>query len=157
MNRSILLFLLIAFMFTLTSAAPIDPTGSRVEEPVTPAVKSRVQLSNKELRKMSSADLERIMGRDLSDAEKIAFKSNRKKFVHDSQMVEIRKTNTLAILAFAGGLLLGPVGIVLGIIALRQIKKRNEAGRGWAIAGIVIGAVVTLLFLSLGAMGGWFA
>jgi hypothetical protein len=97
------------------------------------------------------------MGRELSDAEKVAFKFNRKKFVQGTRMVEIRKTNTLAILAFAGGILLGPVGIVLGIIALGQIKKRNEAGRGWAIAGIVVGAVVMLMYLTLGAMGGLFA
>jgi len=52
---------------------------------------------------------------------------------------------------------LGPVGMVTGITALTQIKERNEAGRGWAIAGIAIGAIITVVILTMGAFGGWFA
>jgi hypothetical protein len=43
-------------------------------------------------------------------------------------------------------------GIVLGIVALNQIKQSGEQGHGLAIAGIVIGGVVlafNLLFLIL--------
>jgi hypothetical protein len=42
------------------------------------------------------------------------------------------------------------VGIILGIVALNQIKQTNQDGRGLAIAGIVIGGLgvaVTLIFL----------
>jgi hypothetical protein len=39
------------------------------------------------------------------------------------------------------------VGIVLGIIALNQIKQRGQAGYGLAVAGIVVGA--TTLIISL--------
>jgi hypothetical protein len=35
----------------------------------------------------------------------------------------------------------GPLGMILGFVALRQIKKSGEQGRGMAIAGVVIGAL----------------
>ena len=34
---------------------------------------------------------------------------------------------------------LSPLGIIFGHIALSQIKRTNEQGRGMAIAGLVIG------------------
>ncbi|WP_269456491.1 DUF4190 domain-containing protein [Nocardia terpenica] len=37
------------------------------------------------------------------------------------------------------------VGIVLGIIALNQIKERGGEGRGMALAGIWIGVVAIVL------------
>ena len=36
-------------------------------------------------------------------------------------------------------------GIVMGIIALNQIKHSGQSGRGLAIAGIAVGAVVPVL------------
>ncbi|OBK78132.1 DUF4190 domain-containing protein [Mycobacterium sp. 1164985.4] len=61
------------------------------------------------------------------------------------------KTNGLAIgslVASAVGVLCGVgslVGIVLGIVALNQIKTSGEGGRGLAIAGIAVGAVTLVL------------
>ncbi|HWD79341.1 MAG TPA: DUF4190 domain-containing protein [Kribbella sp.] len=67
---------------------------------------------------------------------------------------------TASLICSLGGLLIGlsaPVGIVLGIIALSQIKKRNQDGKGMAIAGVIIGSVLTLgsilLFLFLIVLG----
>lgn len=44
---------------------------------------------------------------------------------------------------------LGPlipiVGIVLGVVALNQIKQTNQRGHGLAVAGIVIGAIALVL------------
>ncbi|HWA66038.1 MAG TPA: DUF4190 domain-containing protein [Mycobacteriales bacterium] len=61
-------------------------------------------------------------------------------------------TNGFAIAALVCSLVgillafIGPVGgIVFGIVGLRQARERGEGGRGLAIAGIVIGAVVLLL------------
>jgi len=42
----------------------------------------------------------------------------------------------------------GPVGAILGIVSLGQIKRTGEQGRGMAIAGIVIGALSTLASLA---------
>ena len=43
--------------------------------------------------------------------------------------------------------LAGIVGLILGIIALNQIRRDGTAGRGMAIAGIVVGAVFTVFFV----------
>lgn len=41
----------------------------------------------------------------------------------------------------------GVVGLILSIVGLRQCSERSEKGRGLAIAGIVIGAVLSLLMI----------
>jgi hypothetical protein len=41
--------------------------------------------------------------------------------------------------------LLAIVGIVLGVIAMNQIKQSGQGGHGLALAGIIIGAVSILL------------
>jgi hypothetical protein len=62
-----------------------------------------------------------------------------------------QKTNQMAIasiVASAIGVLccIGSiVGIVLGVVALNQIKQSREGGHGLAIAGIAVGAVTLLL------------
>ena len=39
------------------------------------------------------------------------------------------------------------IGIVLGVVALNQIKQSREGGRGLAIAGIAVGGVTLLINL----------
>jgi hypothetical protein len=56
-------------------------------------------------------------------------------------------TSTAGLL-FLGGLS-GPVGLGLGIAALRRIRNSGKSGRGWAIAGIVIGSVGILWMLAI--------
>lgn len=51
------------------------------------------------------------------------------------------KTNGLAIGSLVSSFFCGLLGIILGIIAISQINKSNEGGKGLAIAGIAIGAV----------------
>jgi len=54
------------------------------------------------------------------------------------------KTNTLALIGFITSLVCcgTPVGLILSIIGLNQIKKNpNEGGKGLATAGIVVGAI----------------
>ena len=55
------------------------------------------------------------------------------------------KTNVLAIIALIGGFVIPLAGIIVGFIALNQIKTTGEAGRGLAIGGIVVGFVVGAL------------
>jgi len=58
-----------------------------------------------------------------------------------------QKTNTMAIASLVASLVgflcwLGSIaGIVLGIVAMNQIKQSREQGHGLAVAGIAIGAV----------------
>jgi peptidyl-prolyl cis-trans isomerase B (cyclophilin B) len=58
-----------------------------------------------------------------------------------------RQTNSMAIVALVSALVFSPLGIVFGHIALSQIRHSDEDGKGLAIAGLVIGYVLTGLFL----------
>lgn len=51
------------------------------------------------------------------------------------------RTNTLAIVALIVSFFFSIVGVILGHIALSQIKKTHEGGRGLAIAALIIGYV----------------
>jgi len=59
--------------------------------------------------------------------------------VEPSPPVVEPRTNTLALLSFIFCLLGGLLGIVFGHIALSQIRRTGENGRGLAIAGLVLG------------------
>ncbi|MEU0092746.1 DUF4190 domain-containing protein [Kribbella sp. NPDC006257] len=67
------------------------------------------------------------------------------------QGVQQAKTNGLAIAALVCGLvgvfisLVAPVAIGLGIAALVQIKRRQERGTGQAVAGLVLGSLITVV------------
>nr|WP_246306445.1 MULTISPECIES: DUF4190 domain-containing protein [Herbiconiux] len=61
-----------------------------------------------------------------------------------------QKWNVLAIVAFVISLLsFNVIAIVLGAIALSQIKKTGEKGRGLALAAIIIGAVTIVFYIVL--------
>ena len=60
------------------------------------------------------------------------------------------KTNGLAIAALVCSFFCGILGIILGIVAINQINKTNEGGKGLAIAGIVLGAVGMLFWWAIG-------
>ncbi|OJZ64175.1 DUF4190 domain-containing protein [Mycolicibacterium diernhoferi] len=53
----------------------------------------------------------------------------------------------MSIAALVCSLVLAPLGIVFGHIALSQIKRSGEDGRGLAIAGLVIGYIFTAVAL----------
>ncbi|MDF2581678.1 MAG: cyclophilin [Mycobacterium sp.] len=56
-----------------------------------------------------------------------------------------KPTNALAIASLVCAFLLAPLGVVFGHISLSQIKRSGEDGRGLAIAGLVIGYLLTVL------------
>ena len=62
---------------------------------------------------------------------------------------ELRRSPSLAPIALALAVLVAPVGIVLGIVALRQIRRDNEPGTRTAVAAIAVGTVVTLAYVVL--------
>jgi hypothetical protein len=68
-------------------------------------------------------------------------------------------TNGFAIAALVCSIVLAVVcigsilGIVFGIIGLRQCAERGQSGRGLAIAGIVIGGIAIVLWIVLIIVG----
>ena len=61
-----------------------------------------------------------------------------------------RGTDGVAIAALVASLLaLGPVAIVLGVVALRRTRRSGAPGRGLAVAGIMIGSLGTVVLLVL--------
>lgn len=56
-------------------------------------------------------------------------------------------TNILAILALVGAFVFAPAAIVLGHIALGQIKRTGEAGHQLALWGMILGYVFTGLWI----------
>ncbi|MDG4857002.1 DUF4190 domain-containing protein [Streptomyces sp. T-3] len=69
-----------------------------------------------------------------------------------------RTQNGLAIASFVLSLVcFAPVGLVLGIVALRQIARRGQRGKGLAIAGVVISSVSLVLAAVLVVVGVVFA
>lgn len=53
--------------------------------------------------------------------------------------------NTMSIVAFILAFFVSIVGIILGYVALSQIKRTGEQGRGLALAAIIIGFVEVAL------------
>lgn len=49
------------------------------------------------------------------------------------------RINTLAIIALICAFTLNIVGGILGIVALRQVNRTEEQGRGLALAAIIVG------------------
>ena len=61
-----------------------------------------------------------------------------------------QRTNVLAIVALILGIVVPIGGIICGHIALSQIKRTGENGHGLALAGTIIGYVLTVLGILLG-------
>ncbi|MDI3423504.1 DUF4190 domain-containing protein [Streptomyces luteolus] len=65
-------------------------------------------------------------------------------------------TNGLAVTSMVLGILcfLPPLGLVLGLVALSQIKRNGQRGKGMAIAGVTLSSIGTA-FLVLALSLGW--
>lgn len=64
-------------------------------------------------------------------------------------MTSFGGVNIYAVVSLFAAVFFAPVGIALGIVALRQIKSTGERGRELAIAGIWIGVGILILALAL--------
>jgi hypothetical protein len=67
--------------------------------------------------------------------------------------------NVLAVLAFVFVWLTIILGLVFGYIALAQIKRTHEQGRGLALAAVIlgwIGLASTIVVLIVAWAAGWF-
>jgi vacuolar-type H+-ATPase subunit I/STV1 len=56
------------------------------------------------------------------------------------------RLNTLSIAGFVLAFVANIVGLVVSVIALAQIRRTGERGRGLAIAGVVVGGFWFALF-----------
>lgn len=56
-------------------------------------------------------------------------------------------TNVLAIIALIGAFIFPLAGVICGHIALGQIKRTGESGRGLALAGVVIGYIAIAFYI----------
>lgn len=74
------------------------------------------------------------------------------------------KTNVLAIVSLVSAFFVSLVAVITGHIALNQIKKTGEQGRGLAIAGLIIGyiglvvgLIWVIVIIAIAAAGGFSA
>ena len=58
-----------------------------------------------------------------------------------------RPTNTMAILSLVMAFVFAPAGLILGILARKQIARTGEEGDGLALAGIIVGGLITAFFV----------
>ena len=69
--------------------------------------------------------------------------------INQQQPATGQNTSIWAILAIIFAFVFSPLGIIFGIVALREIKNNpNLKGRGLAIAGIVIGGIFILIIIT---------
>jgi hypothetical protein len=66
-----------------------------------------------------------------------------------------RDTNIWAILALISAFTIPPLAVIAGHVALSQIKKTGDQGRGLAIAGLVIGYVFMAFIVVMTALMIW--
>jgi hypothetical protein len=52
----------------------------------------------------------------------------------------------MAILALVFAFVFAPAGLVMGILARRQIERTGEDGSGLALAGIIVGSIFTAVY-----------
>lgn len=63
--------------------------------------------------------------------------------------------NVLSIVALVCAFIASIVGGILGLVALRQIKRTGEAGRGMALSATIIGFALFALNLVIAAIIFW--
>ncbi|MGA8253904.1 MAG: DUF4190 domain-containing protein [Mycobacterium sp.] len=74
-----------------------------------------------------------------------------------AQRAHINRMALASLLCSSLGLLciMGPIaGLIFGFLALNQIKQTGQRGRGLAIAGIVIGALLVAIIIASGILNG---
>lgn len=68
---------------------------------------------------------------------------------NEPQVPTPKKTNGLAIASLVSSFFFGMLGIILGIIALTQVNKSNDNGKGLAVAGICIGVFSMVMHMAM--------
>lgn len=68
-------------------------------------------------------------------------------YAYPYPMPAYQRWNTMCIIGFILAFVFAPVGVVLSIIAMIQINKSGEKSKGMALAGIIVGAINTVLLV----------
>ncbi len=63
------------------------------------------------------------------------------------------RLSVFAVLALVFSIVIAPVGVIFGHIALSEIRRSGDRGRGLAIAGLVIGYAWTLTIVIIAVVG----
>lgn len=66
---------------------------------------------------------------------------------HNQHPAGPQKTNTMAIVGLVLAFIAAPIGAIISFVALGQIKKTGEGGRGLALAGAILGTLFTVFFI----------
>lgn len=154
-------FLTFILLVALTSAT-IIPT-SKTENSVLPSEIQQVEKPEKTKlayhKGMKRSEVEEFLGRKMTLSEKFAFLMNKEVTVNliSNGANDGAGMNGLAIAGFVSsivGLFILPIvfsttGLVLSAIALSQVKKKGQTGKGLALAGMIAG-IVGAAFVLLG-------
>ena len=141
---------LIALMLTIASLCGAGQLTAAVPsaDPV-PAKDAHSSLTYS--KNLKIADVEQYLGRKMTFGEKLAFKMHKKEAteVYAQMQAGDRKGPVMGLAIWALVLsFLGPVGLVLSLIALHRFKKEHDKrGRGFAIAGLIISIASTVAWL----------
>lgn len=71
---------------------------------------------------------------------------------------EQQRLNAMALTAFVVVFFASVVGLVLGYVALHQVERTQEAGRGFALAAVILGWIGTIGVLLIAValfVGSW--
>lgn len=143
-----------------TPVSTADSTALVVEPSTKPI--SSVDGTGIKIKPVSSAD--RLMRKTEKKAYRKAVRAKLRKAVKLAPLEPTQgKTNGLAKAAFILGLvtlvlfftpviggltlLTGPLALILGIVSLGQIKRKNQKGKGFGIVGTTLGAIYVLIIL----------
>jgi uncharacterized membrane protein len=64
-----------------------------------------------------------------------------------------RRFNITAVTALVASVVVAPLGVILSVVSLLQIKRTGERGQGLAVAALTGGIVAILIFYVLAALG----
>lgn len=146
-QRSFMAILALVLILPLNSKAAFVSSSSEEK-----AVSENKVAEKKELKiskNVTTEEVEEFLGRKMTGMEKLAFKLNKKKLTKALNAPSYgERTNAWAIVGFITSLFFGPLGIVFSLIALKQIRERDEKGYGLAIAGLVLGVIGTILLVA---------
>jgi hypothetical protein len=154
--------LLTFILLVALTSANVVPT-SKTEISVLPSEIQKVEKPEKTKlayhKGMKRSEVEEFLGRKMTLSEKFAFLMNKEVTVNliSNAANEGGGMNGLAIAGFVSsivGLFILPIvfsttGLVLSAIALGQVKKKGQTGKGLALAGMIAG-IVGAAFILLG-------